>query len=366
MLSTSTGRFQTSYAADAAIQRVPLARIAFWGSLAVTFLVAPRVLSDYWLTSLNFVWTAVIAAVGLNILVGYTGQISLGHGAFAMVGAFTVAMLYDRWPALRGMPFELFVTIPVAGMISAMVGAIFGIPSLRVRGLYLAIATLAAHPVLEWFVQHVLHKWTVSGKPFSSLPVPRPEFDIVVWSHTIRTDTDRFYLFGALAVFGIVFAENLFRTRIGRAWIAIRDREIAAESVGIDLYKYKLMAFAISAFYAGVAGALLAYWYRSVSHEAFPVTLSVEYLAMIIIGGLGSVPGSLMGAAFIAMTPVVLRDQIIPRVQDVVPRLAKFETFVRQMIFGLLIVVFVIWEPNGLYRLWIRLKSAVARWPFAV
>jgi len=366
MLSTATGRFKTSYAADAALHRVPLARISFWGALAVTFLVAPRVLSDYWLTSLNLIWTAVIASVGLNILVGYTGQISLGQGAFAMVGAFTVAMLYDRWPGLKGMPFELFITIPAAGLVSALVGAVFGIPSLRVKGLYLAIATLAAHPVLDWFVQHVLHKWTVSGRPFSSLPVPRPEFDIGIWSHTIRTDADRFYLFGILAVAGIMFAENLFRTRVGRAWIAIRDREVAAESVGVNLYKYKLMAFALSAFYAGVAGALLAYWYRSVSHEAFPVALSVEYLAMIIIGGLGSIPGALFGSAFITMTPVILRDQIIPQVQDTIPRLAKFETFVRQMIFGLLIILFVVWEPDGLYRLWTRFKDAVRRWPFAV
>jgi branched-chain amino acid transport system permease protein len=368
MLSTATGRFKTSYAADAAIQRTPLARIAFWAGLAVAFFVVPQVVGDYWLNNMNLIWTAVIAAVGLNILTGYTGQISIGHGALAMVGAFTVAMLYDRWPGLRGFGFELFITIPTAGVVAALIGAVFGIPSLRVKGLYLAIATLAAHPILDWSVQHLLPKLTVAGKPFSSLPVPRPEYHLGFWSHAITRDTvdrDYYYLFGLLAIVGIVFAENLFRTRVGRAWIAIRDREIAAESVGVSLFKYKLMAFALSSFYAGVAGALLAYWYRSVTNEAFGVDLSIEYLAMIIIGGLGSVPGSVLGAAFIVLVPIVVRDHIVSPLAGVVPRLDTYYAFVQQIIFGLLIIVFIIWEPDGLYRLWARLKHAIRLWPFA-
>lgn len=365
MLSTATGRFKTSYAADAAIQRVPLARVAFWGGLLLAFLIAPRVLGNYWINNINLIWIAALAAVGLNILVGYTGQISLGHGAFAMVGAFTVAMLYDRWPQIRGSGLELFITIPAAGAMAALVGAIFGIPSLRVKGLYLAIATFAAHPILEWSVQHLLPKLTVKGVHFSSLPVPRPELSLGFWSHTIRTDLDRYYLFGLLAVIGIVFAENLFRTRVGRAWIAIRDREIAAESIGVSLYKYKLMAFALSSFYAGVAGALLAYHLRSVTHEAFFVSLSIEYLAMIIIGGLGSIPGAILGAAFIILVPVVVRDEVVTPLSDAIPRIATYYTFVQQIIFGMLIILFIIWEPEGLYRLWTRLKNAVQRWPFS-
>ncbi len=364
MLSTATGRFVTSYRADAAIQRVPLARLGFWGGLAVTFLVLPQVLSDYWLNNLNLVWISVIAAVGLNILVGYTGQISLGHGALAMAGAFTVGMLYNRIPDLKGSPVELLVTIPAAGAVAALVGIVFGVPSLRVRGLYLAIATLAAHPVLEWLVLHVVPKWTREGRITAALQVPRPEIALPFWHHVIRTDTDRFYLFGGLAVLGIVFAENLFRTRVGRAWVAIRDREIAAESIGVNLYRYKLMAFALSAFYAGVAGALLGYWYRSVNHEAFGPALSIQFLAMIIIGGLGSVPGSLLGAAFITLVPVIVRDQVVEPLQDVVPRLQEYYTFVEQIIFGMLIILFIIWEPDGFYRLWSRFKHAVRMWPF--
>jgi branched-chain amino acid transport system permease protein len=368
MLSAATGRFKTSYAADAAIQRVPLARVAFWGGLLLVFLVPPRVLDNYWLNNVNAVWMAVIAAVGLNILVGYTGQISLGHGAFAMVGAFTVGLLYNRFPGLKGSPIELLVTIPVAGAAAALVGTMFGVPSLRVKGLYLAIATFAAHPILEWVVLHLVPKMTKEGRITAALQVPRPAINLGFWQHTIRTDVDRFYLFGIIAIIGILFAENLFRTRVGRAWVAIRDREVAAESIGISVFKYKLMAFALSAFYAGVAGALLAYWYRSVNHEAFGVTLSVQYLAMTIIGGMGSIPGAVLGAAFIIGLPIIVRDDVITPLSDLggpFERLKTYYTFVEQMIFGLLIIVFIIWEPNGLYRLWSRLKNAVRQWPFA-
>jgi branched-chain amino acid transport system permease protein len=231
--------------------------------------------------------------------------------------------------------------------------------------LYLAIATLAAHPILEWVVLHLVPKLTVEGRIVAGLPVPRPEINILGWQHTIRTDTDRYFLFGLIAILGIVFAENLFRTRVGRAWVAIRDREVAAESIGVSLFKYKLMAFALSAFYAGVAGALLAYWYRSVNHEAFGVAQSIQYLAMIIIGGQGSIPGALLGAGFIIMVPILVRDYVVTPFEDVVPRLKTYYTFVEQIIFGLLIIIFIIWEPDGLYKLWTRLKNAVRRWPFA-
>ena len=364
MLSAATGRFKTSYAADAAVQRVPLARVAFWGGVLVTFLVLPRVLSNYWINNLNLVWMFVIAAVGLNILVGYTGQISLGHGAFAMVGAFTVALLYDRWPGLRGSPIELFATIPSAGIAAALVGTVFGIPSVRVKGLYLAIATLAAHPILEWVVLHLVPKLTVPGRIIAALQVPRSEINLGFWSHTIPTDTDRFYLFGFLAILGILFAQNLFRTRVGRAWVAIRDREVAAESIGVSLFKYKLLAFALSAFYAGVAGACLAYWYRSVNHEAFGLVLALQFLAMIIIGGMRSIPGSVLGALFITLVPVIVRDEVVDPLHDVIPRIKTYYTFVEQIIFGALIIVFIIWEPDGLYKLWTRFKNAVRIWPF--
>src|SRR5262245_61520672 len=236
MLSSETGRFKTSYAADMAIQRVPLARIAFWGAILVTFLVVPRVFDNVWLNNFNLVLIAVVAVTGLNLLVGYTGQISLGHAAFAMMGAFTVALLYNRWPELRANPYNLLLTIPLAGLVATVVGTLFGVPSLRVKGLYLSIATLAAHPILTWVVEHLAPKLTVTGRSFSSLPTRRPTIGLFGWEHQIRTDADKFYLFAFLAILGIVIAQNLVRTRLVRALIAIRDNDIAAESVGISLY----------------------------------------------------------------------------------------------------------------------------------
>jgi branched-chain amino acid transport system permease protein len=361
----ATGRFSTSYAQDAAILRVPLARARFWLGAGVMLLAPPLVLDNYWLNILNLVCISIIAVTGLNILVGYAGQLSLGHGALAMVGAYTTGLLYDRWPALNGGAVELLITIPAAGMSAALVGAIFGIPSVRVRGFYLAIATLSAHPLLDWTVLHLVPMLTVEGRIGGGLPVPRPQINIVVWSHTIRTDADRYYLFASLALLGICLAENLCRTRIGRAWVAIRDREIAAASFGIDVVRYKLLAFAVSAFYAGMAGACLAYWYRSVSYEAFGINLSIQYLAMIVIGGLGTIPGPVLGALFITGVPVLIRDGFPEPLADRVPRLLTFYVFVERILFGALIIVFTLWSPEGLYRLWTRLRRMVQLWPFA-
>jgi len=345
--------------AEALARRLPWETIAVWALVIALILLIPRLFGNVWLNNFNLILTAVVAVTGLNLLVGYTGQISLGHAAFAMMGAFSVALLYDRWPELRTNPYQLYLTLPVAGVSGLLAGTLFGVPSLRVKGLYLAIATLAAQPILTWIVEHLYPKLTVKGSAFSSLPIPRPIFAVPGWEHTIRTDVDRFYFFSILAVIGIVAARNIVRTRVGRAFIAIRDNDIAAESSGISLYKYKLMAFAVSSFYAGVAGAMLAYYFRIATVESFTIARSVEYLAMVIIGGMGSIPGPVFGAFFIIAAPILIRDQLIERVQERVPRLKAYYDFVREMLFGLLIIVFIIWEPEGLYKVWLRLKSAV-------
>ncbi|MGH2588057.1 MAG: branched-chain amino acid ABC transporter permease, partial [Dehalococcoidia bacterium] len=309
----------------------------------------------------NLILTAVVAVTGLNLLVGYTGQISLGQAAFAMMGAFTAALMYDRWPELRTSPYQLYLTLPAAGITATLFGTLFGVPSLRVKGLYLAIATLAAHPILTWVVEHLYPKLTVEGNSFSSLPIPRPIIAVPGWEHTIRTPTDQFYFFAVLTVIGIVAARNIVRTRVGRAFIAIRDNDIAAESSGISLFKYKLMAFAVSSFYAGVAGAMLAYYFRIATVESFQISRSVEYLAMVIIGGMGTIPGPVLGAIFIVALPILIRDYVIDPIADAVPRLQQYYDFIRETLFGILIILFIIWEPDGLYRLWMRLKSAVQR-----
>jgi branched-chain amino acid transport system permease protein len=347
--------------AGAWAQRLPWQSIAAWLGVLALILAIPRLFDSVWLSNINLILTAVVAVTGLNLLVGYTGQVSLGHAAFAMMGAFTVALMYDRWPGIRTNPYQLYLTLPAAGITATLAGTLFGVPSLRVKGLYLAIATLAAHPILTWIVEHLYPKLTVEGTSFSSLPIPRPILAIPGWEHTIRTDVDRFYLFAGLAVLGTVIARNIVRTRVGRAFIAIRDNDIAAESSGISLYKYKLMAFAVSSFYAGVAGAMLAYYFRIATVESFQISRSVEYLAMVIIGGMGSIPGPLFGATFIVAVPILVRDFVIDPVADRIPRLQQYYDFVREMLFGLLIILFIIWEPEGLNKAWQRLKSAVQR-----
>jgi branched-chain amino acid transport system permease protein len=343
------------------VRRLPWQTIAAWLAVLALILVIPRLFDSVWINNFNLILTAVVAVTGLNLLVGYTGQVSLGHAAFAMMGAFTVALMYDRWPGLRTNPYQLYLTLPAAGLSGLVAGTIFGVPSLRVKGLYLAIATLAAHPILTWIVEHLYPEITVRKASFSSLPIPRPILAVPGWEHTIRTDTDRFYLYAAIAVLGIVVARNIVRTRVGRAFIAIRDNDIAAEASGISLYKYKLMAFAVSSFYAGVAGAMLAYFFRIATVESFQIGRSIEYLAMVIIGGMGSIPGPIFGALFIVVVPILIRDHLIEPLSEHMRRLRDYYDFIREMLFGLLIILFIIWEPEGLNKLWLRLKAAGRR-----
>ena len=346
-----------SVATGAWAQRLPWATIGFWVAVAAILFTIPRIFDNVWINNFNLILAAVVAVTGLNILVGYTGQVSLGHAAFAMMGAFTVAMMYDRWPELRTNDYQLWLTLPAAGITATLFGTLFGVPSLRVKGLYLAIATLAAHPILTWLVEHIYPEFTVKKAAFSSLPVPRPIFAVPGWSHSIRTDVDRFWFFAALAILGLVVARNIIRSRVGRAFIAIRDNDIAAESVGISLYKYKLMAFAISSFYAGVAGAMMAYYFRIATVESFQIARSVEYLAMVIIGGMGSIPGPLFGALFIVVVPILIRDYVVEPLSHQVQRLKEYYDFIREILFGILIILFIIWEPEGLNRLWVRLRN---------
>jgi branched-chain amino acid transport system permease protein len=345
--------------ATALAQRIPLRAIATWLALLLLIIAIPLVFNTVWMNTINLILVAVVAVTGLNLLVGYTGQISLGHAAFAMIGGFTVALMFDHWPGLRTSPWQLYLTLPAAGLSATLVGTLFGVPSLRVKGLYLAIATLAAHPILTWIVEHLYPELTVAGVPFSSLPVARPILAVPGWTHTVRTDIDRYHLFIFLAVLGIVIARNIVRTRVGRAFIAIRDNDIAAESSGISLFKYKLLAFAISSFYAGIAGAMLVYYFRTATVESFTIARSIEYLAMAIIGGLGSLAGPVFGAIFIIVVPILVRERVVLPVADTAPRLQQYYDFVREVLFGVLIIVFIILEPEGLNKLWVRLASAV-------
>ena len=354
MIHRECGVLKTTYEADMALYPLPIARYAVAAVAVLFFLVIPLSLHEYYLSIANLVSIAIIGALGLNILVGYTGQVSIGHGAFMSVGAYTAANFATRldapWP----------VNLLAGGLMAAAVGAVVGIPSLRIKGLYLAIATLAGQLIIEWTINHVTF---ISGGVAASIEVPRPR----IGSWVLSSHRAMYYFLLTFVVIAIVGTMNLMRSRIGRAFIAIRDQDIAAEIIGIDIFRYKLLAFAISSFYAGVTGVLYTYFLGVANYEQFQITVSIDYLAMIIIGGLGSVLGSIFGAIFITLLPIVIRyameafGGMLFSEQTVLNLIANL----RLMLFGVLIIVFLVVEPEGLNRLWRNIRSYFRVWPFA-
>ena len=350
MATISCGDFKTSYAKDMAIFDSAFAR---W-SLALfllALLTLPLFASSYWMDVINRVGIAIIGAVGLNILTGFTGQISLGNAAFLAVGAYTTAYLGAHLPQL---PF--MVVILVAGLLTAVVGMVFGVPSLRLKGLYLAMATLAAHFIIEFVVRH----WNdVTGGVAGVSVVPASFF-----KYSLDNDSKLFYLIFALVFFLVFFAKNLFRTKVGKAFVAIRDQDVSAEVMGVNLFKYKLMSFGISSFYVGVAGSLLAYQAKYISPENFPITLAIDYLGMIIIGGLGSILGSILGAIFITCLPELLRLGA-SSLSGTFPSLVGLFSSLKLGVFGLAIVLFLVFEPDGMAERWRKIKTYWRLYPFS-
>jgi branched-chain amino acid transport system permease protein len=348
------GVLKTTYEADMALYPLPIARWTVGAIALLMFAVVPLVLDDYYLSILNLISIAVVGALGLNILVGYTGQISIGHGAFMSVGAYTAANFAVR----LGFPFWL--ALPLGGLMAALIGVIVGMPSLRIKGLYLAIATLAGQLIIEWTINHVT--W-ISGGAQASIEVPRPQ----LFGYVIATQRQMYFFLLVFVVLAVTGTLNLVRSRIGRAFIAIRDHDIAAEIIGIDIFRYKLLAFAVSSFYAGVTGVLYTYYLGVANYEQFQITTSVDYLAMIIIGGLGSVLGSIFGAIFVTLLPILIRLLMeafgglvfsAADVRNIIPNL-------RLIAFGALIIFFLVVEPEGLSRLWRNIRTYFRVWPFA-
>jgi branched-chain amino acid transport system permease protein len=355
MFSRECGVFKTTYAADMALYPVPLARYAVAAVAFFCAVVVPLASTDHLLSLANLVGIAVVGAIGLNLLTGFTGQISIGHGAFMAVGGYTAAILSARY----GMPF--WVGLIAAGCSAAVVGSFFGIPSLRIKGLYLAIATLAAQFIIEWCINHIT--W-ISGGVQSTIYVPKPTLAGIA----LNSELKKYYMILVVAALSYIFAMNLVRSRVGRAFMAIRDRDVAAEIIGVNIFGYKLLAFAISSFYAGVAGALFTYYLEIANYEQFTITVSIQYLAMIIIGGLGSILGSVFGAVFITLLPIVLR-WVVEGIWGVfappTSGMLDFLANLRLIVFGGLIITFLILEPEGLYRLWKHIKDYFRVWPFA-
>lgn len=353
MIYRECGVYRTTYAEDMRLFALPADRIGV-AALVAAALVLPPLLSTYWLKGILIPFLILsLATLGLNFLVGYAGLLSLGQSAFMAVGAYTGVILYGRYHV------PLPPSLLAAGLMAAVIGAVAGTPSLRIKGLYLAVATLAAQFIITWTIQHV--RW-ISGGVFATVNTPPVRLGGLV----LDTALGQYYLALAVVLILTVFGMNLARSRIGRAWMAIRDRDIAAEIIGISLLRYKLLAFMVGAFYAGVAGALVVFcWYGSANIEEFDLLNSIKILGMVIIGGMGSILGSFLGAGFVTLLPIfvsmalhqisgwsggLVTNDLISSLEDVV--------------FGVLIVLFLAVEPLGLARLWKTVKDYLRLWPF--
>ncbi len=319
--------------------------------LLVILFTAPLYWGNYWLGVANLIGITMIAAIGLNILLGYCGQLSIGHAGFIAVGAYTAAVLTNRLE----LPF--LVGLISAGFTAGLIGLIFGIPSVRVKGFYLAITTIAAQFIIIWVINH----WSSVTGGFTGISVPLAS----IGGFVFKSEASQFYLIMSIAVICTFFAKNLARTRVGRAFVAIRDNDLAAQVMGINLFRYKLLAFFIGCFLAGIAGSLLAHWIGFMNAEQFSLTESILYIGMIIIGGLGTTIGPILGVVFIRLLQQVLTVQVVPFLESTVALPAGFASGVTPMLFGLVIVLFLVLEPRGLAHRWALFKSAYRLWPFS-
>ncbi len=335
--------FKTSYDQDIDLARHAGDRL-WYGLLLVLLVLAPAWLPEYWLAQLTFILIYGIVGVGLMLLAGYTGLFSLGHAAFLGVGAYTETVL-----ASMGWPFPL--SLAAAAALSAAVGAIVGLPALRVKGIYLAIATLA----FGFIVEEILARWeSVTGGNAGKVV---PTIDVVGW----KADTAASFYFVCLvvAVAATLAVLNLLRSSTGRAFVAIRDSEISAQSMGIHLARYKTLSFMVSAALAGVGGALYAHQIRFVSPDQFGILQSIDLLLMIVIGGLGSIHGAFLGAAFLITMP-----QLISIGKDYLPSTVADATGLQALVYGIVLIAFVLFEPLGLYGRWLKMRTWFDLFPF--
>lgn len=355
-MASKCGLFHQSYRSDMGVFQTWFAR--FWMALLFAWLLVfpfvarpiGKALGTNVLYLANLIGIYIIGAQGLNILTGYTGQISLGHGAFMGVGAYASAILTMK----LGLSF--WVALPLSGLITAAVGMFFGTPSLRLKGLYLAIATMAA----QFIIQYAMRNWTSLTGGSDGMSVRPPVF----FGLPLNNDRRYYFLIYVLVVLATLYTKNLTRTRPGRAFVAIRDRYLSAEVMGVNVWGYRILSFGVSSFMVGIAGSLWAHYVRVISDEHFTMGLSVHYLASIIIGGLGSVTGAIYGAIFMTLLPELLR---IPEraLSHVWENAFMIVNQLREGVFGLLVVLFIIFEPDGLAHRWNKIKAYWKLWPFS-
>ncbi|MDH3230082.1 MAG: branched-chain amino acid ABC transporter permease [Alphaproteobacteria bacterium] len=356
MLYRETGQFKTDYEADQQIFPIRQDRWLVALFLAVAVLFVPTVINDYWAKAVLLPFLVyAMAALGLNILVGYCGQISLGTGGFMAVGAFASFKLMTAFPDMN-----LIVVLLLSGCVTAAVGVLFGLPSLRIKGFYLAVATLAAQFFLVWLFNKLGWFYNYNATGQITVP-PREVFGFLVTGPEAKPAVTYLFTLGFVVVFALV-AKNVVRGRIGRMWMAIRDMDIAAELIGVRPLHAKLSAFAFSSFYIGVAGGLIFTIYLGAVEvtEAFGIDRSFLVLFMVIIGGLGSIVGSFLGAAFLVLMPILLKNFMV----DWLGMAAVTAKHMEITLMGVLIIFFLIVEPHGFARLWQILKEKLRLWPF--
>ena len=315
--------------------------------LMALLVILPFVAPGYWIYFAGLLGINIIAAQGLNIMMGYTGLLSLGHAAFVGVGAYTVALLQTHFD----LPF--WIALPLAGVAAAVIGVGFGLPSLRIRGLYLVIATLAAQFILQF--TFVNWQWLTNGDV--GLPV-RPA---ALFGFAFNNETRIYYLILAVMILLMIFANNVIRSRAGRAFVAIRERDLTAEVLGVEIVWYKLVSFALGSFYAGVAGGLLVYFNHTVNPEQFGLMQSVFFLSAVIIGGMGSTLGAILGALFMTLMPEALSQAVLGFGEVFSVDTASFLVPLRETIFGILMVAFLIFEPRGIAHIWERARQHYVR-----
>ena len=343
------GLFHGKYVTDEAI--FPTLWLKRWMVFFGVFLILLPIFSSNRIISFLIIsGIFIIGGHGLNILTGFTGQISIGHGAFMAVGASTSGIVMTK----LGLPF--LVALPSAGVVTAIVGMIFGVPSFRVRGLYLALATLAAQFIIEFAVLNF--KGLTGGA--SGMFVPKAS----IFGFELDTEFSYYYLVLTVVVLATAFNRNLIRAKTGRAFVAIRDGYLSAELIGVNMFKYRLYSFAISSFYVGVAGALWAHYINSIAIDQFTLSISIEYLAMIIIGGLGSIMGVFFGVFFIAGINEIITTWL-GSLSIIFEQVADKSVGIHDVVFGLAIIFFLIFEPEGLSEVWRRIKTYWKLWPFS-
>ena len=331
----------TSYAQGISLWRWP--RSAWYGCLVLLLLTLPLILDEFYIGELGGVFIFAIAGVGLMLLTGYTGLVSLGQSAFFGIGAYTNAVLLTK-----GVPFA--VTLPLAGFVAGLSGIAIGLPTLRMSGFYLAIATLAFSSI----VSTIFQKWTAVTNGFDGFAVPAPN----LFGYSLVDANGLYFLSLAVLIFVIVIANNILRTPVGRAMVAIRDSEISAQSMGINTAIYKTVAFAVSAGMTGLAGALFAHNVRFMAPDTFDFVLSIQFVTIIFVGGIGSLHGAILGAIFVRLMP-----QFIAVVRDDLPYNLGRMPGLEPSLFGLILVGVIIFEPTGLYGRWLKLKTYVQEFP---